>query len=202
MSELSREVLVDMDGVLTCFDDGVEAGLREQHPEIEIVRPRSHFYIHEDYSEEHHAAIQGIWQASGFYRGLSIREGTLEGWQIMESSGYPPRICSSFILQNPDCVQEKIDWLEEKMAPTLGPGVIDQAIFDRDKSRHDGLALIDDKPVIPGAEHATWTQIIFDAPYNRPSDVVSGCKNRIHRLDDDSLLYRLWMIFSARVDDC
>lgn len=202
MSGSSREVLVDMDGVATLFDDSVEAGIRQQHPEIKIVRPRTNFYICEDYPEEHHTAIQGIWQARGFYRGLEMRDGTIEGWQAMASGGYPPRICSSFIPQNPDCVQEKTDWLEEHMVPKLGPGVIDNAIFDRDKSCHDGLALIDDKPVIPGAERANWTHIIFDALYNRPSDAVPRHKQRIYRLDDDSLLYRLWMISCARADDC
>lgn len=202
MPKLSRDVLVDMDGVITLFDDGVEAGIREQHPEIEIVRPRTNFYIHEDYPEEHQSAIQGIWQARGFYRNLEMRDGTPEGWLAMSALGHAPRICSSFILQNPDCVQEKTDWLEEHMVPILGPGVIDNAILDRDKSRHDGLALIDDKPVIPGAERASWAHIVFDAPYNQPSDVVPGHKQRVYGLDDDSLLYRLYMIFSARVGDC
>jgi 5'-nucleotidase len=164
------EVLVDMDGVLANFDASVEAALEQAYPEIEIVRPRTEFYIHEDYAEEHHAAIQGIWQAGGFYRQLGVVESAPEGWAQILEAGYKPRVCSSPIPQNLQCIDEKKAWLEEHFVPVFGHRIIDEAIFDRDKFKYDALALIDDKPSLPGAERATWQHILFETPYNKLSN--------------------------------
>jgi 5'-nucleotidase len=169
MSNHSREVLVDMDGVLAEFDAGVEAIVSVAHPDIATVRPRQQFYLHQDYPEEHHLAIKGIWQADGFYRHLGVLDGATEGWSTIIEAGFEPRICSSPIPQNPNCVSEKKGWLEEHFVPLFGYTVIEEALFDRDKTKYNAIALIDDKPDIPHSESASWKHIVFDAPYNKAS---------------------------------
>lgn len=171
----SREApvfLVDLNNVLADFDGGVENELEQNHPEIAIVRPRAHFYIHEDYPKEHHEAIKKIWQAPGFFRGLKMVDGAINGWQQLIEEGVHPRICSSPPLPTQDCIQEGKDWLEEYMVHDLGTSVLDEAIFDKDKSRHEGRALIDDKAEVTGAKDATWSHIVFDAPYNQDASTT------------------------------
>jgi 5'-nucleotidase len=177
------EVLVDMDGVLAAFDASVESIVTKSYPNIALVRPRQEFYIHQDYSQEHHLAIKGIWQAQGFYRQLPVVEGATEGWGKIAEEGFRPRICSSPIPQNPNCVSEKIGWLEEHFVPQYGYSVIDDAIFDRDKFKYGAVALIDDKPDIPGIENAKWQHIVFDAPYNQ----ISSARLRLKGWSDPAL---------------
>jgi 5'-nucleotidase len=181
--DVRHDVLVDMDGVLAGFDASVEATILANHPEIEIVRPRQNFYIHEDYPEEHHLAIKGIWQAEGFYRQLPLIPRAREGWNEIVELGFFPIVCSSPIPQNPNCIVEKKDWLEQYFVPSFGYSVIDEAIFDRDKSKYGALALIDDKSEIPNASQASWKHILFNAPYNQGSNA----RLRLEGWDDPRL---------------
>jgi len=183
MEHSKGDVLVDMDGVLAAFDASVEATITELHPEIMLVRPRQEFYIHQDYAEEHHLAIKGIWQAQGFYRQLNMVDGATEGWGKIVEAGFRPRICSSPIPQNPNCVSEKVGWLEEHFVPDFGYSVIDEAVFDRDKTKYGAVALIDDKPDIPGIEKANWQHIVFDASYNK----LSSARLRLNGWRDPAL---------------
>jgi 5'-nucleotidase len=178
------DVLVDMDGVLAAFDASVEATISQSYPEIKLVQPRQEFYIHQDYPEEHHVAIKGIWQAQGFYRHLGVVDGAIEGWGKIVETAFKPRICSSPISQNPNCVSEKIGWLEEHFVPSFGYSLIDEALFDRDKTKYIAVALIDDKPNIPYIEKANWKHIVFDAPYNK----VSSSMLRLYGWRDPELL--------------
>jgi len=60
-------------------------------------------------------------------------------------------------------------------------------IIDHDKYRYDGLALIDDKPGIPNASQAPWTQIVFSQPYNQHLDTP----HRLEHWMDKNLPKRL-----------
>ncbi len=67
-------------------------------------------------------------------------------------------------------IAEKIDWLEEYFVPVFGAWVIDTAIFNRDKSGYNAIAMIDDRPTLRGIEQAVWPHIIFSQSYNRSID--------------------------------
>ena len=191
------EILIDMDGVLAAFDRAVEDGMKDSIARggLRFVRPRKNFYIHEDYPESMHEDIKAIWQAKGFYRRLPLMEGAVEGWQRIMEAGYAPRICSSPIPQNPDCITEKRAWLEEHFVPQFGYKILDSAIFDRDKSKYDAIALIDDKPSVVCSQLPSWTHIIFDAPYNQQTYA-----SRLYGWYDPNLESTLYSVMKANLE--
>merc|ERR1712048_684490 len=75
-------------------------------------------------------------------------------------------------------------------------GWLKRLILTCDKTTVRGDFLIDDKPSICGSQQPLWTQIIFDAPYNR--DVGLGCRRRLHLWDDVEAV--LFDEFSASMD--
>lgn len=91
-----------MDGVIAAFDASVKPTVTELYPKIALVRPHQEFYIHQDYAEEHHVAIEDIWQAQGFYRQLGVIDGATEVRNKIIELGFKPSICSSPIAQNPN----------------------------------------------------------------------------------------------------
>lgn len=165
MSERA-DVLIDMDGVVADFEAHTEAKMLELYPHIELIRPRSNFYMHEDYAPEYHEVIRSIQAAKHFFREFPLIDGALEGWQRLIDFGYNPRICTAPLSINLECAADKIWWLEKHFVPVFGKKVVEHAIIDGDKAAHPGLALIDDRPEIRDADKASWTHILFEQPYN------------------------------------
>lgn len=149
-----------MDGVLADFDSSTMSLLRRHDPTIVIDR-RS-FYYHHDYPELKEL-FSSFHTALGFFRDLPPVDGAVEGWQQLIDLGYEPRVCSSPLTAHPDCINEKKQWLDHH----LGPKAVDTAIFTSEKFRAHGIALIDDKPGVTGAEQADWRHIVFNQPYNQ-----------------------------------
>lgn len=158
----SRTVLVDMDGVLADFDLQVRLDLSARYPDIEHVIARTTFKFGEAYPD-YGDVIHDIMSSPGFFRKLPLIEGAKAGWQRLIELGYQPRICSSPLRFNENCVQEKLAWLRQH----FGAEVANDALITRNKSACDGIALIDDRPEIVDNHLARWTHVVFDQSYNQ-----------------------------------
>lgn len=162
-------VLVDMDGVLADFEEPNNDIIRTHFPDIVPVVDRPDFYFKDTYEpyEDVNDTIYVENRRPGFFRAFPIVNGAVQGWQRILEAGYVPRVCSSPLEDHGTVVAEKIDWLEEHFVPEFGAWVVDLAIFNRDKSGYDAVAMIDDRPTLRSIEKATWQHIIFSQSYNR-----------------------------------
>lgn len=172
-------VLIDMDGVLADFDGATIAHL--QSPGVNIpTRPRKNFYYRDDYDDRDHInTINTLHTSQYFFRNLPLVEGALEGWRRVEELGYQPRICSSPLHSNEWCVEEKLAWIEQH----FGEAVMRDAIIDSNKELYDGIALIDDRPILKNTAQATWQHIVFDTSYNQDTPTTL----RLQGWDDPNL---------------
>lgn len=172
-------VLVDMDGVLADFDAAV---LDRLPPDVTRVA-RTNFYIAQDYPR-HVAQVEYITSHPDFFLDLPLVDNALQGWQRLIDAGYRPRICSAPLSRNSQSAQGKLAWLRRHFVPRFGELVVSDAIIDKRKYRHDGLALIDDRPGVDTNDgQATWRHVVFDRPYNQRS----GAALRIRGWDDPDL---------------
>lgn len=160
-------VNVDMDGVLADFDGSVKRLLLARDPNTDVSDPSSNFYITKRLkSPEAVAAARAIQSSRGFFLNLPLIDGAIDGWNSIVELGYQPRILSAPLTSNPWCTVEKLEWLDAH----FGPEIVDKAIIDKNKAAYDGIALIDDRPVIDGAANARWQHVVFDQPYNSEVD--------------------------------
>lgn len=80
MAKYTREVLVDMDGVLANFDQRLIEILVDEHPEIQLPERRNSFYLKEDVDPRYENIINQITCRPGFFSSLLLIEGALDGW--------------------------------------------------------------------------------------------------------------------------
>jgi len=159
-----KTVLVDMDGVMADFDSAAVKSVP-----LHLIVPRAHFYVAEDYAPELHPQIEATYNAPGFFENLKPMPGLLEAWQGMLDWGYNPRVASAPLSTNETSVSGKIQWLNRILVPEFGPNIVEQAIFDKEKWKYPGIALLDDRPNIPrgrdGKDEASWEHILFGWPH-------------------------------------
>lgn len=162
-------VLVDMDGVLADFEEPNNDIVRANFPDIQVVTERSEFYFKETYRDypEVVEKVEAECRLPGFIRSFPIVDGAIYGWQRILEAGYTPRLCTSPLENHDTIITEKKDWLEEYFVPRFGAWVIDTAIFNRDKSGYDAIAIIDDRPTLRNIEKAVWQHIVFSRSYNQ-----------------------------------
>lgn len=177
-----QTVYIDMDGVIADFDQGALTRLQQLKPEVRSDRPRRQFYLVDDYPEWE-AELRQICAAPGFFEELPLQEGALEGWQRIIDAGFTPRILSSPLSSHAACEAEKRRWLRRHWGPAYGDTVASDALITKDKHLYDGIALIDDRPVIAGAEQASWSHIVMSRDYNRQVDTDL----RLHDWQDQGL---------------
>lgn len=190
MMSAERTVLVDMDGVIAAFDDGVNKRVSARLPDV-IPRQRDSFYIADAYGA-HAGVVRTIPLEPGFFEELDVMPNALEGWQRIIDQGFMPRICSSPIRANPTCAAEKRAWLMKHFVPEFGLGVVEDAIITTTKFRVPGIALIDDHPEPKSEAEAVWQHVIFDHEFNR--DVA---KPRLHGWLDPAMPAILNAAFEA-----
>ncbi len=159
-------ILVDMDDVLADFDAEFLKRWRERHPEKMYVplEERKTFYVKESYPKDLQPLVSEIYLEPGFFREMMPVDGGVEAVKTMQQMGLEIFICTSPLNTYKNCVLEKYEWVEQH----FGSGWVDSIILTRDKTLVKGDILIDDKPVITGAESVPmWEHILYDRPYNR-----------------------------------
>jgi 5'-nucleotidase len=159
MTDNSRVVLVDMDGVLADFDRAVYEALWLECPDIQLPTTSHRIRLQ---NPKYDAEIRAVTSAPGFFRDLPPIDGALKGWERLVDLGYHPRICSSPLVSHQACELEKRAWLTEH----LGSDVAAEAHIVANKCECPGLALIDDIPELTCGP-APWPHIVFDQAYNR-----------------------------------
>lgn len=175
IEKYSREVLVDMDGVMADFDGEVQKRAQDRYPHIkplELETPQ--FYTANNYPNENQDKIWAVSNEAGFIAELPLVSGALMGWQKIIEKGFRPRVCSTLLPEKyyPTCKEEKLAWLEEHFAPEFGHWVLDTAIFTKHKQLVPAAAIIDDKPSqLFNKEGALWEHIIFDRACNRDTEL-------------------------------
>jgi len=155
------DVLIDMDNTLFDFD----APILESIDVADRVE-RTNFYITKDYPAPLHEQIKQVYNDPDFFCNLAIKEGATEAWQAMLDNDYSPRIASAPLTSNPYAIEGKCLSLKRTLAKEFGSGVLENAIFDKEKWKYPGLALIDDRPDVPtgptGSEGlASWQHVLF-----------------------------------------
>jgi len=171
-----RIVLVDFDGTIADFDGAV----REEAARIGIYPTNNgqpSFYAAEDYAASDRAAVWAIINKPGFTRNLAPLPGLVPGWMSIIKAGFHPVIASRLRPPeySPTDEAEKLEWLEEHLAPYVGSWVIDEAVFTPDKDLLLAAALVDDKPPRMMKRRGAWTQVVFTQPCNawdNPSDTL------------------------------
>ena len=171
-----RTVFVDMDGVIAGFDAEAIRRVTLIAPGFKADRPRDHFYIADDYPE-HASHFRAVSAERGFFSSFPLIDGAVEGWQRILDHGYQPRILSSPLRANVTSEEEKRQWLDQQLGPIYGDHIARDAIITKDKHLHDGIALIDDRGVIPHAKEATWSHIVMHYPHNEAIDTDLRLQN-------------------------
>ena len=157
--------LVDMDDVIANFEKRLLDTYKQTYPDkpfVEISERREFFFIEEQYPKDCKDLVIGIYEAPGFFRSLEPIEGAIDALQYM-AKDHEVFICTSPLLTNPTCVQDKYDWVNH----SLGEKWTRKVIITNDKTIVNGDYLIDDKGHIKGAQRPLWEHMVFDRPYNR-----------------------------------
>lgn len=162
-------VLIDQDGVLADFERGILDAFRIKYPNAPFVAlaDRRGFYARDQYGPEWGETIEAIIHAEGFYRNLLAIAGTKAALEKMLEAGHDVFLCTSPLVTSHWCVPEKLAWVEHH----LGTAWLRRIVITSDKTlvgdRLQPCILIDDRPAVTGVASPPWTQVLFDAPYNK-----------------------------------
>ena len=162
-------VLVDQDGVLADFEQGLLDAFRANHPGAPFIAlaDRRGFYAREQYPPEWAKAIDTIIRTEGFYRDLPAIKHAPAALEEMLEDGHDVFLCTSPLVSSRWCVPEKLAWVEHH----LGPAWLRRTVITPDKTlvgdRLQPCVLVDDRPTVRGVASPPWTHVLFDAPYNQ-----------------------------------
>lgn len=159
-------ILVDMDGVITDFDQEFLQRWRQRHPDKLYIplEQRTAFYVRDEYPEELKPLVSEILLESSFFEEMVAVPGAREALEEMDAKGWEVFICSSPMTFYGNCVIEKYKWVET----FLGAAWVKKIILTKDKTIIKADYLIDDRPEVTGLEsNPAWEHILYDRPYNR-----------------------------------
>lgn len=156
-------ILLDQDGVLADFEQGVRQLWLQTFQQPFPMQQRRHFYLRQDIAPQFHQQLSQIYATKGFFAALPPLAGGIAAAKRLLAAGHDVRICTSPIQKYRYCVTEKFDWVGEH----LGEDWVNRIILAKDKTWVRGDILIDDKPQITGSLLPQWQHWIYDQPYNR-----------------------------------
>jgi 5'-nucleotidase len=159
-------ILIDMDGVIADFEREFLQRWKARHPTKFFVplEERSTFYVKDNYPEDLKDLVNEIYWEEGFFRDMAVVPGAVDALREMDAMGFEVFICSSPLRKYRYSAVEKYEWVETN----LGAAWTERIILTRDKTLVKGDLLIDDKPIIRGAEsNPAWEHVLYDQPYNR-----------------------------------
>lgn len=162
-------VLVDQDGVLADFEQGLLDAFRARHPGAPFIAlaDRRKFYAREQYPPEWAEAIDAIIGTEGFYRNLPPINDAPAALEEMLGAGHDVFLCTSPMISSRWCVPEKLAWVEQHLGRTW----LRRTVITPDKTlvgdRLQPCVLVDDRPSVTGVASPPWTHVLFDAPYNQ-----------------------------------
>lgn len=158
-------ILVDMDGVLADFDRHFITVWKNRYPDRPALDQsrRTHFRIVEEFEQQYRPDIYALFEEPGFYLDLPVMPGAIAAMRGMKNAEYDVWICSTPQKNYRHCVREKYQWVDRE----FGPEWVDRIILTRRKAMVHGDVLIDDQPILPYSETASWKHVLFDAPYNQ-----------------------------------
>lgn len=162
--------LIDMDGVIVDFEGHVYEQWERKYPSMPLVprHERVNFYIDHDHPDDHRARLRKIMCAPGAFYNSPPFEGVREYLNQLVEFG-EVFICTSPMLSNKTCMQDKMYWIERH----LGEEWQDRVVITKDKTTVRGTWLVDDRPSVEGVLVPTWQHIVFGQPYNVN---VEGCR--------------------------
>ena len=159
----SKLILLDQDGVLADFEQGVRQLWQQTYQQPLPLKERRHFYLRDDMASEFHRQLAQIYSSKGFFASLPPMQHGISAAKCLLEAGHDVRICTSPIQDYHYCVSEKFDWVCQH----LGEDWMQRIILTKDKTWVRGDILIDDKPQISGSLVPHWQHWIYDQPYNR-----------------------------------
>lgn len=157
--------LTDMDGTIAGFEAELNRRWQLRWSDRPLVSDaeRTVAYLaeepgHEEWAED----LWAIPKEPGFYLSLQPFPGAVDTLNLLVQRGHEVLLVSTPMF-NPHCAGEKFAWIHAH----LGAEWLDRIVLCRDKSVIQGDVMIDDWPKMRGEERATWTRVIYDAPYNQ-----------------------------------
>lgn len=172
------KILVDMDNVIVNWDEGMLEGLRADYPDMPYLtfERRTIRNIYDQYEQRFGSdvvnALRDVHSKVGFYRNLKPIDGVIFALNEM-SKTYDVVICGKIPQGMPDEIKnrilnEKKEWINEYFGQDWAKSAI---IIDYNKTKIKRDYLIDDTPD-KGDGTQSWTQILFEWPYNKH---ISNC---------------------------
>ncbi len=168
-------LLLDLDGVLVNFFWAFQRDWHAAHPGTNI--DTSHYDLWRAVARNFTASdadavpdavrddckqrIDRILCRKRFFRDMLPMPGAVQAHARLCAAGYRVYLCTSPWPSNACCIEEKIQWCAEHL------GRSDHVITTLSKFLIHGALLVDDFPRVGGALQPCWTQVVFDAPYNR-----------------------------------
>lgn len=165
-------ILLDQDGVLADFEQGVRQLWQQTYQQPLPLAERKHFYLRDDMPAQFHQQLAQIYSSKGFFASIPPMADGIAAAKRLLQAGHDVRICTSPIQAYQYCVSEKFDWVCQH----LGEDWLQRIILAKDKTWVRGDILIDDKPQISGSLIPQWQHWIYDQPYNR-------MQNNSHRVN-------------------
>lgn len=169
---LMKPILIDMDGVIADFTNGVRNTFAKIHPDLVEHFPEEKdiksFYIEDSIEDESvrlmmKEKIGKLIDRQPIFLCLSPLENAVSGVeQLRKTFQNDVFFCSSPHVPNKDGYADKATWID-MFFPGWG---CKNLILTKDKTLVDGIVLIDDKPNPIGNYEAKWKHVVFNQPWN------------------------------------